>query len=78
MNCIKFKVIQFLRFRQGRPRAPWAALGRPMPAGEGGDASPLLSSGGTTPGALHPGLGSPVQEADEDTGVSPGKDHRDD
>ena len=32
---------------QRRPKASWAASGRALPAGQGGDPSPLLSTGET-------------------------------
>ena len=78
MNCIKFKVMLFLRSRQRRPTASGAALGRAMPAGDRSRRfSPAQLSWDQTWSAA-PGLGSPVPEADGDTGVRPAKDHRDD
>ena len=55
----------------------WAALGKLLPAGQGGDPSPLLGTGEATPGGLCPVLGSSVQERRGHIGESPVKGHKD-
>jgi len=45
---------------------------------EGGDSAPLLCSGGTPPGVLHPALEPPAQEGHGPVGVGPEEGHSND
>jgi len=45
---------------------------------EGGDSAPLLGSGETTPGVLHPGLQPSAQEGHGAVGVGPEEGNKDD
>jgi len=45
---------------------------------EGGDSAPLLCSGETLPGVLHPALEPSAQETHRAVGAGPEEDHRND
>lgn len=54
----------------------WAALDKVLTEVEGGDPSPLFSTGEAAPGVLGPFLGTIVQGRHGHTGESPTKGHR--
>jgi len=54
----------------------WAASKAAWPARQGSDPAPLLSTDETSPGVLHPGVESSVQERCRSVGAWPEESHR--
>ena len=61
-----------------KPTVSWAAPKEVWPAGQGDDPAPLLCTGETSPGVLHPDAWSSIQERHRLVGVHLEEGHKND